>query len=324
MYHALNPSLELKVPPPPSTPPRLYSDPVAQLSVTALTQTPQSASAKTPQSASTKTPRSSRRKRESSAGVEGEDYVPCNGITLRGQKCTRKVKRSLYQDVAFCYQHSDTLLERVKFTSPKTGESVRFQDWIPDYLHRSTQISLRAEMTKTRSDSDEDGYIYAYEIEKLGLDSNQIHIKVGRTTVLNNRIDQWNKQCNSTEPNLLGWWPDGTHSDTVIRLMAGRVEAGRKGALCHRLERLVHIELFDLAARNLHLDPAFPGDVDPDKIDDSDFFNRSRKTCIDCGRVHKEIFSFARAQDGPYKRKEWDLIVKPVIEKWGSFVEQFV
>lgn len=135
MYHALNPSLELKVPPPPSTPPRLYSDPVAQLSVTALTQTPQSASAKTPQSsstktpqsASTKTPRSSRRKRESSAGVEGEDYVPCNGITLRGQKCTRKVKRSLYQDMAFCYQHSDTLLERVKFTSPKTGESVRFQ-----------------------------------------------------------------------------------------------------------------------------------------------------------------------------------------------------
>lgn len=64
--------------------------------------------------------------------------------------------------------------------------------------------------------------------------------------------------------------------------MAGRVEAGRKGALCHRLERLVHIELFDLAARNLHLDPAFPGDVDPDKIDDSDFFNRSRKTCTDC------------------------------------------
>ena len=42
------------------------------------------------------------------------------------------------------------------------------------------------------------------------------------------------------------------------------------------------------------------------------------------GRVHKEIFSFARAQDGPYKKKEWDLIVKPVIEKWGSFVEQFV
>ena len=35
------------------------------------------------------------------------------------------------------------------------------------------------------------------------------------------------------------------------------------------------------------------------------------------GTVHKEIFSFDRVEDGPYKGKEWDSIVKPVIEKWG-------
>ena len=42
------------------------------------------------------------------------------------------------------------------------------------------------------------------------------------------------------------------------------------------------------------------------------------------GAVHKEIFSFPRAKTGPYKGKEWEKIVKPVIEKWGAFVEAYV
>ena len=32
------------------------------------------------------------------------------------------------------------------------------------------------------------------------------------------------------------------------------------------------------------------------------------------GAVHKEIFSFPRAKTGPYKVKEWEKIVKPVID----------
>ena len=40
--------------------------------------------------------------------------------------------------------------------------------------------------------------------------------------------------------------------------------------------------------------------------------------------MHKEIFAFKRPTKGPYKGKEWDLLVKPVIEKWGSFVEHYV
>lgn len=42
------------------------------------------------------------------------------------------------------------------------------------------------------------------------------------------------------------------------------------------------------------------------------------------GTAHKEIFSFVRAKKGTYKDKEWDLIVKPVIEKWGAFVEAYL
>jgi len=40
--------------------------------------------------------------------------------------------------------------------------------------------------------------------------------------------------------------------------------------------------------------------------------------------VHREIFTFAKATKGKYKGKEWDLIVEPVIAKWGKFVEQHV
>jgi hypothetical protein len=41
-------------------------------------------------------------------------------------------------------------------------------------------------------------------------------------------------------------------------LMKGRVKAGDQGPLCHRLERLVHLELADLAVNAPYLDPDFP------------------------------------------------------------------
>ena len=37
-------------------------------------------------------------------------------------------------------------------------------DWITDHLQEDTQAALRAEMEKCPSDSEEFGYIYAYEI----------------------------------------------------------------------------------------------------------------------------------------------------------------
>lgn len=37
-------------------------------------------------------------------------------------------------------------------------------DWIPPYLQGDTQVSLRVEMEKARSQSDVPGYIYTFEI----------------------------------------------------------------------------------------------------------------------------------------------------------------
>lgn len=94
--------------------------------------------------------------------------------------------------------------------------------------------------------------------------TSKVHFKVGRTVNLVKRIDQWGKRCASKEQVLRGWWPgtveDDDDEDQAINgsLMKGRVRAGDKGPLCHRLERLVHLELADLAVNAPYLEPGFP------------------------------------------------------------------
>lgn len=96
-----------------------------------------------------------------------------------------------------------------------------------------------------------------------------MHLKVGRAVNLIKRIDQWAKQCGSKEPVLRGWWP-GTVDDAGvvadskdISLMRGRVSPGEKGPFCHRLERLIHIELADLMIYMPYLDGEYPNNKAP-------------------------------------------------------------
>lgn len=42
------------------------------------------------------------------------------------------------------------------------------------------------------------------------------------------------------------------------------------------------------------------------------------------GKTHKEIFTFERFKKGKYKGKEYEVIVKAVVEKWGKYVEKYV
>ena len=49
----------------------------------------------------------------------------------------------------------------------------------------------------------------------------------------------------------------------------------------------------------------------------------TQKICLG-NTKHQEIFSFERVMGGRYKNKEWEEIVKPVIEKWGGFVEAYL
>ena len=83
----------------------------------------------------------------------------------------------------FCFQHTKEIMSPSGYYSRKNGEWVKFEgnlqlqllsffslftlffkDWIPPYLQATTQVSLRIEMEKVRSQSDVSGYIYTFEI----------------------------------------------------------------------------------------------------------------------------------------------------------------
>jgi hypothetical protein len=133
----------------------------------------------------------------------------------------------------------------------------------------------------------------------------KILLKVGRTVNLVKRIDQWGKQCGSKEQILRGWWPGTVENDDGDSaangsLMKGRVKAGDKGPLCHRLERLVHLELADLAVNAPYLDPNFPNtkkhDIGDGSVPSSAATKKPPgspaakrlpdKPCLDCAILH--------------------------------------
>ncbi|KAI0345197.1 hypothetical protein BDW22DRAFT_1009332 [Trametopsis cervina] len=260
--------------------------------------------------------------------------VQCSALTQQGNRCKKAAKvSSVLSSVlgddeddgaieAFCTQHKDKALEKKEFLSPVSGEYIKYEDYIPSYLDRSTQAALRSLMTKMATKADRPGYIYGFEI----LDTDPavkdcVFFKVGRTVKLNKRMHEWAKQCGSKSQHLRGRWPEMPGDDTPD--LMGRLQEGTKGKFCYRLERLIHVELADLAQNNQYLLSGFPS-VSPDFSDNGSPRTKSKEPCGDCGKVHKEIFTFKRAKRGRYNKREWDLIVKPIIHKWGQFVEDHV
>ncbi len=174
-------------------------------------------------------------------------------------------------------------------------------------------------------------------------DKQNIKLKVGRTVNLVKRVDEWRCQCRSKEHVLRGFYPNTVEVDEDENdgsLRQGRVKGGAKGPWCHRLgllptcranfyltfditERLVHLELIDLACNRTYLLPEWPQlDAPPAPADAA----RSKrvKECADCSTRHKEIFEFKRWTKGKYVGKEWEVLVERVIQRWGQFVELYV
>lgn len=181
----------------------------------------------------------------------------------------------------------------------------------------------------------------------------EIQLKVGRAVNLVKRLDQWDKQCGSKTQIVRGWWPGTVEDDsdddgTNGSLLKGSIKAGEPGPLCHRVERLVHIELADLVVHTPYLNPKFPKVDNPNMsssgVGSSTPKKAVMKPCPDCEQsvyllqwpsmnfdighglgdaIHREIFIFPRPEKGRYKGREWELLVKPVIEKWGKFVSEY-
>ncbi|KAK0210216.1 hypothetical protein DFS33DRAFT_1291476 [Desarmillaria ectypa] len=292
----------------------------------------------------------------------------CSGVTKAGRRCTRQVKNggaALPGVERFCFQHTKELLDPTGFYARSQGaegpEWIDFADYIPSYLHPDTQVALRVEMEKARSQSDVEGYIYTFEIRNPD-DSKTIQLKVGRAVNVVKRLNEWGKQCGSKEQVLRGFYPGsvGDGGDETS-LMKGRVilpEGGNEDVWCHRLERLIHLELADLAMNVAYLQPGWKPfskgkgkgtaiskagpRVSTGSISTTSLSVASPKKkngrggrvgngnggqaqpCKDCGIIHKEIFEFQRITSGPYTGREWDDIVKKVIEEWGSFVRTYV
>ncbi|KAF9001873.1 hypothetical protein BDQ17DRAFT_1400112 [Cyathus striatus] len=266
--------------------------------------------------------------------------VRCAGITKAGEQCSRMVKigpplaqmggdgETTEPITRFCFQHRKEVLQSTGFYSITNGEWITISDWIPNYLQPDTQAAILAELKKPGSSSDVHGYIYTYEIRTPGTET--IKLKVGRTTNIVRRLDQWSKQCGSKEPIPRGFYPGSVEYENQGGLVKGMVKPGDKTPWTFRLERLIHLELADLAATAIYLDGQWPRSKDSENISSPAKTNAKSSTklvpevCPDCGKVHKEIFEFQRWRYGVNVGKEWSIVVQPVINRWGNFVNQYL
>ncbi|KAL4253988.1 Meiosis-associated regulatory protein [Abortiporus biennis] len=346
-YTPQRPATQSLYPPQPTLPPRPHSDPA----VPTAPKTPRRPSISQPQSPSTSakpspqldTPGKARRRivstpaspsavsasgRSNSAGLS----VICSGITQQGNPCKNKVKVETLPlglhdpDVEeemefFCYHHNKGSLETTHIDI--NNKELRFDDFVQSYLLPSSRATLRRVMVKAKSDKDTPGYIYCFRVRDPS-NPDLVRLKVGRTTKLSKRISEWSIQCGK-EPMLKGWWPAGMNAQPSD-VMKGTVDPGLPDGWIHRLETLIHIELADLSLNAPYLEKEFPNvtfDKDVEKYLKKGKLVKANETCPTCGTRHREIFSFPRLT-GHLEGKEWEYLVKPVIEKWARFVRQYL
>ncbi|OJA10426.1 hypothetical protein AZE42_10076 [Rhizopogon vesiculosus] len=207
-------------------------------------------------------------------------------------------------------------------------KSVRFRDYIPQYLQADTQQKLRDAISKKDLNVKDimPGYVYALKVTDPEHEG-KLAFKVGYSGNVRNRYNEWKDDC-SYITGFRGWWPGSIdpladHDESLIEELIASNQQGNAGPMAGQLERLVHIELADLATYAPYLHPGFPDITYRDVLPQS---MAERKPCMGCKRKrkeHREIFTFRRVEEGDLFGKEWDKIVAPVIEKWGQFLKTY-
>ncbi|KAI1782586.1 hypothetical protein LXA43DRAFT_905388 [Ganoderma leucocontextum] len=194
----------------------------------------------------------------------------------------------------YCHRHLQALLARPTMSCKWATCAVRFKDFIPSHLELRTQVLLRHFMRGPPLRTDKPGYVYALKLVDTA-HPDLVRIKVGRTADVARRLYQHRSRCPSFNPFLLGYYPSKTQKIY-----------SRPVPFADLLERLVHLELTELAARS------YPAGK-----------TATRPRCQDCGSVHVEIFTFKRVPGMP-DNYEWEHIVRPVFQRWGRFVSNHV
>ncbi|RHZ48610.1 uncharacterized protein CDV56_104598 [Aspergillus thermomutatus] len=128
--------------------------------------------------------------------------------------------------------------------------------------------------------------------------SGTIRLKIGRTSNVQRRLNEWSRQC-SHHLTLIRYYPytPSTPSPSPGRLQSegnrgnsyASLEPGRKVPHVHRVERLIHLELGDVRVRDLG-------------------------RCEECGKEHREWFEVA-AEKQALKR------VDECIRRWVEWAE---
>ncbi|KIK61110.1 hypothetical protein GYMLUDRAFT_589160 [Collybiopsis luxurians FD-317 M1] len=200
----------------------------------------------------------------------------CSGSTKKGTRCRRTSRgvasppndsistSSAETEPWQCYQHEGQAeIPRGFFAlrqsrdedgqeQRESEEWIDFADYIPPYLHPDTKRKLREEMQEFRP-NDKKGSVYLLKIQDLGVEDSSpsdILFKVGRTSKdINKRERYWNNECKNKEYIPLGHYPG--------RLDLGQIKADVRGVLCFRLEKLIHLELADLAVLRPDLQPGW-------------------------------------------------------------------
>ncbi|KAG8725419.1 hypothetical protein FRC09_020425 [Ceratobasidium sp. 395] len=256
----------------------------------------------------------------------------CMATTKAGHRCSRRPKAG--SDHGYCWQHighaaTTTVEKETDEPQPplpaRKSKPIKFEkvflplEWIVKDLTNETKAKLRSKMTEPPSKCEIPGYVYAFEIIDPET-PDEIHIKVGYSQDVWRRLRQWKRQCPSKKIVFRGCWPCALQTESVDQETGRQVEAigpGEPTPYPRRIEQLVHLELKDVAAYSLHIQPELRTKLTVSR-------SGTRGQCSDCGKMHREIFSFQRFPSSKLRGKEFDLVVLPVIKRWGMFVSKHV
>ncbi|KAL0947457.1 hypothetical protein HGRIS_013564 [Hohenbuehelia grisea] len=261
--------------------------------------------------------------------------LQCSGWTTFGKQCKRAMKFQveplavLTRIERFCFQHRKRILEPKSFYLPNSNQLVEFQTWVPDYLHLDTQAALRIVMTEQDNKvPDEPGYILIHEIQ--GMDSEMlrsiisfltqrdscrrtIKFKVSRSPTIK-VADLSSSRCPAHKHVPRACYPSA-RNDGGTNVSARSRQPMQSS---RRLEKLVHLELTDIALKRPYLNVNWP-DVEAQDSSDHLVAGSQYRKCAQCDNAHTDIFEFSRIKDGKYKGNELTIVLG-VIHKWGKFI----
>ncbi|KAG8767374.1 hypothetical protein FRC12_006281 [Ceratobasidium sp. 428] len=250
----------------------------------------------------------------------------CMATTKAGHRCSRRPEAGTVH--GYCWQHKGLAVSAIataKVTDEpqpalqaRKSKPIEYERWIREGLSSETKAKLRTKMTESPSRCEIPGYVYAFEIIDPATPE-EVHIKVGYSKDVRKRLRGWQRQCPSKRILLRGCWPCALQMDNVDGETGRQVESigpGEPTSYPHRVEQLVHLELKEVAAYSLHIKPECRKPIE--------LRSSMRGPCSDCNKMHREIFSFQRYTSSKLRGKEFDLVVLPVIKRWGMFVSKHV